>query len=93
MCIVQYGCFVVFVAKIADNITVIPFLELCLTTCSEINVKGLNHEWETFLVENVLLMDVIPITVENFYVLFPKIFDPIHAEKVICIGIVFMVFL
>jgi hypothetical protein len=42
-------------------------------------------------VENALLTDVIPIRRENFYVLFPKIFDPIHAEKVVCIGIVFMV--
>jgi len=47
-------------------------LELCSMGCSEVTIKSLNHEWATFLLENLLLVDVTSIRVGNFYVLFPK---------------------
>jgi hypothetical protein len=60
------------IIKIADNITAIPLLEMCSTGFSEVTIKGLNYEWATYLLENLLLMDVTFIRVGNFYVLFPQ---------------------
>ena len=53
-------------------VTTIPLLESCSTGCSEVTIKGLNHEWGTHMLENLLLMDVTSIMVGNFYVLFPQ---------------------
>jgi hypothetical protein len=60
------------IIKIADNITAIPLLEICSTGCSEVTIKSLNHEWATYVLENLLLMDVTSIMVKKFYVLFPQ---------------------
>jgi len=47
-------CFyIIIVIKIADNITTITVLGLCSTGCSEVTIMGLNHEWATFLLENL----------------------------------------
>jgi hypothetical protein len=54
-------CFYIIIIKIADNINAIPQLELCSTECSEVTSKGLNDEWETYVLENLLLMDVTSI--------------------------------
>ena len=56
-------CFYIIIIIIADNITAIPLLELCSTGHSEVTINGLNHEWATFLLENLLLMDVTSIRV------------------------------
>ena len=58
--------------KIANNITSIPQLEFCCMGCSEVTIKDLNHEWATYLLENLFFMDANTIRVENFYVFFPQ---------------------
>jgi hypothetical protein len=63
---------IIIIIKIADNITAIPLLEVCSTECSEITIKGLNHQWASYLLENLLLMDVTFLRVRKFYVLFPQ---------------------
>ena len=67
-------CFyIIIIIKIADNITAIPLLELCSTECSEVTIKGLNDEWATYVLENLLLMDVTSIWGGgSFNVLFPQ---------------------
>jgi hypothetical protein len=49
---------IIIIIKIADNITGIPLLELCSTECSEVTIRGLNDEWATYVMENLLLIDV-----------------------------------
>ena len=39
-----------------------------------LTIKDLNHEWATYLLENLFFMDANTIRVENFYVFFPQNF-------------------
>jgi hypothetical protein len=63
---------IIIIIKIADNITAIPLLEICSTGFSEVTMKGLNHEWATYLLENLLLMDVTSIRGGIFMYFFLK---------------------
>ena len=85
-------CFYIIIIKIADNITAIPQLELCSTECSEVTIKGLNDEWATYVLENLLLMDVTSIWGEGVLMcFFPRIW-PNKYRDTVCIGTLFMLF-
>ena len=80
---------IMIIIKITDNITAIPLLVLFSTGYSEVTIKCLNHEWATFLLEYLLLMDVTSIRVGNFYILFPQNW-PSKCRVMVCTATVFM---
>jgi len=85
-------CFYVIIIKTADNITAISRFELCSTECSEVTIKRLNDEWATYVLENLLLMDVTSIWVEGVLMCFlPRIW-PNKYRGTVCIGTLFMLF-
>jgi hypothetical protein len=85
-------CFYIIIIKIADNISAIPLLELCSKECSEVTIKGLNDKWATYVLENLLLMDVTSIWGGgSFNVLFPRIW-PNKYRGTVCIATLFMLF-
>jgi len=83
-------CFYIIIIKIADNITAIPLLELCSTERSEVTRKGLNDEWATYVLENLLLIDITSIWGEGVLMcFFPRIW-PNKYRGTVCVRTLFM---